>query len=588
MKKQLKTKARPFDWGKQELEKVCVRIAYFGKNYHGLAFQSKENQPTIQPTIEEKIFEAMEKTKLWKSLEEANYSRCGRTDKGVHAAGNYFACLMRKVGQNQSNSSPERTTRSVAANQEAESRIPANNKPDFRIKMLNGVLPKDIRVLQIYPVPDTFDARFSCLFRIYRYFFVTKPTARTTTRASDVTTENSAAQLMHRNLANMEKAANYLVGEHDFRNFCKMDLEQTTNFVRRVLSVSLTAHPQFSGVYQVEIRGMSFLWHQIRCIMTILFLVLEEKEKPEIVLELLDINKHPRKPNYDLADEAGLVLYDCVFDQDSIVRRPSRKTEPSFPMKNHVSLVLPTATTEDEGGATRCVAPSAAETSNKCVKNTTTTTTTTSSSTPSPSTVSTASFNTTPGFIMTSLSGKSVATCLSEENNKNSKACDRDVKSAPEIKLTQKSTPATANTVHGSKVVPNNKFGICPSACVPYLEQATAALRDAAVLQCLSEAAGIAEILEAEESNPSSSLTSGTMTMSSFSRQTLNTASASHQGKFSYTPLLNRSKAPSLEEKLATFDQKSDKKKRDCSTLVNDRDEEKLLKIQKVLAAEQG
>eukprot|EP00392_Amoebophrya_sp_AT5.2_P015835 g16056.t1 len=278
---QKKKALRPFDWSKHSLEKVCVRFAYVGTNYHGLAFQSKENQPTIAATVEEMLFQSLDKTRLWKGIThpETCYSRCGRTDKGVHAAGNYFSCNMRKLG----------TT---------------DDRVDFRIKMLNGVLPKDIRILRIHttcaqtggPLSPAFDARFSCLFRTYRYFFVVRPEMKTSY------------------LDAMRRASQLLVGEHDFRNFCKMDLDQTTNFTRRILHVRWLEgaademENTVPGVQAVEICGISFLWHQIRCIMEVLFLVAEGKEQVGIVRELLDIEKNPQKPNYDLADERGLAI----------------------------------------------------------------------------------------------------------------------------------------------------------------------------------------------------------------------------------------------------------------------------------------
>ncbi len=53
---------------------------------------------------------------------------------------------------------------------------------------------------------------------------------------------------------------------------------------------------------------MSFLYHQVRCMMAVLFLIAKGLEQPEIVSTLLDIEATPRKPLYDLADESGLGL----------------------------------------------------------------------------------------------------------------------------------------------------------------------------------------------------------------------------------------------------------------------------------------
>lgn len=47
-------------------------------------------------------------------------------------------------------------------------------------------------------------------------------------------------------------------------------------------------------MYVVIIKAQAFLWHQIRCIMTILFLIGQNKEKPQIITELLDVVNNPR------------------------------------------------------------------------------------------------------------------------------------------------------------------------------------------------------------------------------------------------------------------------------------------------------
>ena len=37
---------------------------------------------------------------------------------------------------------------------------------------INKCLPDDIRILAYADVPEDFDARFSCIFREYKYFFI--------------------------------------------------------------------------------------------------------------------------------------------------------------------------------------------------------------------------------------------------------------------------------------------------------------------------------------------------------------------------------------------------------------------------------
>ena len=46
----------------------------------------------------------------------------------------------------------------------------------------------------------------------------------------------------------------------------------------------------------------------------VLFLIGEGKEAPRIVSELLDTARYPRRPNYEIASEAPLLLHDIGYD----------------------------------------------------------------------------------------------------------------------------------------------------------------------------------------------------------------------------------------------------------------------------------
>lgn len=99
------------------------------------------------------------------------YTRCGRTDKGVSALGNVCSLFVRRL------------------------------KGDDYTQRMNRVLPQDIRILGHAEVGPSFDARFSCIFREYNYFFFA---------------ETLDVRLM-------AESAKKLIGLHDFRNFCKKD-----------------------------------------------------------------------------------------------------------------------------------------------------------------------------------------------------------------------------------------------------------------------------------------------------------------------------------------------------------------------------
>ena len=172
-------------------------------------------------------------------------------------------------------------------------------KPELDyISMLNGVLPSEIRFLSWAPVDHSFSARFSCTGRLYRYYFLRGKM----------------------DLLAMADAASRLVGEHDFRNFCKMDAEHVHNFVRQVRATRIApCDPSLDPSspwtpYFFEVSGSAFLWHQVRCFMSILFMVGSGEEDPEVVDALLDLEATPRKPVYALADPEPLVLYQCTYD----------------------------------------------------------------------------------------------------------------------------------------------------------------------------------------------------------------------------------------------------------------------------------
>jgi tRNA pseudouridine38/39 synthase len=48
----------------------------------------------------------------------------------------------------------------------------------------------------------------------------------------------------------------------------------------------------------------------------VLFFVGQRFEQPSVVSELLDVEKVPRKPNYNMAHETPLVLWDCIFPKE--------------------------------------------------------------------------------------------------------------------------------------------------------------------------------------------------------------------------------------------------------------------------------
>lgn len=266
-------KKRKFDFSKHSTRFVAFRFAYLGWNYNGLNFQY---DPTPLPTVEEDILQAMYKAKMVAEPDPAtcNFSRCGRTDKGVSALNQVISLDVRSSLSSEEQSNPNNDTKELPY-----------------LTILNALLPPDIRITAVcLRPPEGFNARFSCTYRHYKYLFKK---------------ENLNIELM-------QQAAKKYEGVHDFRNFCKIDgSKQITNHSREIYSANIVHH--HDDFYVFDLKGSAFLWHQVRCMVAVLFSVGQELESPLVIDNLVDVEKLPSKPLFEMANDIPLVLYDCVF-----------------------------------------------------------------------------------------------------------------------------------------------------------------------------------------------------------------------------------------------------------------------------------
>uniref|UniRef100_A0A3Q7G7G5 Pseudouridine synthase I TruA alpha/beta domain-containing protein n=1 Tax=Solanum lycopersicum TaxID=4081 RepID=A0A3Q7G7G5_SOLLC len=70
---------------------VALKVMYFGLRFYGFASEAQ-----MDPTVEGELFKALERTRLiFGDKKELQYSRCGRTDKGVSSVGQVIALFLR-------------------------------------------------------------------------------------------------------------------------------------------------------------------------------------------------------------------------------------------------------------------------------------------------------------------------------------------------------------------------------------------------------------------------------------------------------------------------------------------------------------
>jgi tRNA pseudouridine38/39 synthase len=398
-----KATPKPFDASKYDTRLIALKFAYLGQGYNG--FEHHRNNTTPLPTVEEELWKALIKTRLinptplpetgtekgngkemdknadldygrvgksefekWEregaevNWEGCEYSKCGRTDRGVSAFGQVIGIRVRS-NRPLPKQKPKNAVSSEVAEEVRDGGVslagweqegnekdgePAKSFNDLTdelpyIQLLNRVLPPDIRIYAWCPNPPAdFSARFSCKERRYKYFFTNPcfaPVPGSSSLYTPTTTNDEPKQLREGwlDIPAMRAACDHLIGLHDFRNFCKIDAsKQLTNFQRRIFNASIDevsplSIPQFLShtalqnpaatdtqtsqpkMYCFTLHGSAFLWHQVRSIVAILFLVGQGLEKPELVARLLDIEDNSTRPKYEMASDAPLVLWDCIF-----------------------------------------------------------------------------------------------------------------------------------------------------------------------------------------------------------------------------------------------------------------------------------
>jgi len=385
-----KRPAKAFDPSKYSTRLIALKFAYMGQRYNG--FEHHKNNSTPLPTVEEELWKALVKTRLINPIptkgaatdygrigeetyakwdregadvnwDGCEYSKCGRTDRGVSAFGQVIGLRVRSnkplprknSGQEEEEGSEKRHQgQDHASDSDSDpdsASIPFNDLTDELpyVQHLNRVLPLDIRVYAWCPnLPPNFDARFSCKERRYKYFF-TNPSFAPVPGAPGIYNTNETPPSHMRegwlDIDAMKAGCQHLIGLHDFRNLCKIDAsKQLTHFQRRIFHADIEpvspldvpaflSHPalqpnsscssssassaeqqqQQTQLYAFTLHGSAFLWHQVRSIVAILFLIGQRLEAPSLIPSLLDTVANPTRPKYEMASDSPLVLWDCIF-----------------------------------------------------------------------------------------------------------------------------------------------------------------------------------------------------------------------------------------------------------------------------------
>ena len=238
-------------------------VAYDGTNYCG--WQIQPNGITIEEVLNTHLSQLLG--------EEIVVKGASRTDSGVHSMGNiaFF----------------DTNTRMAA------------DKISFA---LNQRLPEDIVVQSSEQVEDDWNPHNVNSTKVYEY--------RIRNSKMRMPLDRLYTYFYHYDLdvEAMDKAAKYLVGEHDFTSFASVK-SQVNSFVRNLYDVSVVRN---GDIITIRCEGNGFLYNMVRIIAGTLIQVGCHKIEPEKVKEILDARD--REAAGPTAPAEGLVMISWTED----------------------------------------------------------------------------------------------------------------------------------------------------------------------------------------------------------------------------------------------------------------------------------
>ncbi len=247
------------------MTRYCIKLQYLGKNYCGSQKQAgAEKQNTIQEELEKAL------STLIKQKISTIFS--GRTDAGVSAIGQIA-----------------HFDTSFAINEEK-----------FRYS-LDSILPEDIVISEIFRVSDDFHAQMSAKYRHYQY----KIRACKSPSPFDVNVFHTRQIL---NVNRINKALQYLEGEHDFSAF-----KSTSDNPAKVCTIFKVAATREGDYIIINIIGNRFLYNMVRTIVGTLLMIEKDSLDPFTMNKILE--SKDRTQAGPTADPIGLTLIEVGYEE---------------------------------------------------------------------------------------------------------------------------------------------------------------------------------------------------------------------------------------------------------------------------------
>lgn len=255
--------------------KYLCYIRYVGTHFCG--FQAQKAQRTVQGTLTDILSRFFGR--------DVMVTGCSRTDSGVHADG--FAL--------------------TAALPDGSLPVPPEKLP----LAISPLMPPDLSLYRAQGVMDGFHPRYDAKGKEYRYTILRTPVFNPFYR-------DRAWQVYYPFLpdapARMNRAAQHLVGTHDFSAF-RAEGSPTRSAVRTVFDCHVE---QEGDAYTVCVTGDGFLYNMVRIITGTLLSVATGKTEPDAVKDILLSCR--RTAAGATAPPEGLCLARVIYDETDFLK----------------------------------------------------------------------------------------------------------------------------------------------------------------------------------------------------------------------------------------------------------------------------
>lgn len=258
--------------------RIRLDLAYDGTDFSGWARQP--GRRTVQGVLEDALG-TLFRTGIGLTV-------AGRTDAGVHAAGQvaHFDC-------------------EPAALTALAPRGRSGFTPDDLVRRLARLSPPDVRVFRAVAAPAGFDARFAALRRHYEYRITTARFGALPSRARD-----TVAWPRDLDVAAMNTASALLLGERDFRAFCKRREGATT-----IRELQRLAWSSTGDLHTAVVSADAFCHSMVRSLVGALLAVGEGRKPVEWPAGLLRTTE--RAGSVSVAPAHGLTLVAVDYPPDT-------------------------------------------------------------------------------------------------------------------------------------------------------------------------------------------------------------------------------------------------------------------------------